>query len=119
MVDSEAVQQSAQRLVVCVREVALARAEVEHVVGEQASVSVEVQRAAVRRWQMAEDREHDERARLAGLLDVSASDLIVSSDEVLYRCEHGADEPKHRRGTMPPEYTIYRGPGRVGPAGSR
>ena len=109
MVDGDLVRQSAQRLVTCTREVALARAEFERVAGEQASASVEVQREAVRRWQVAEHREHEERARLAELLDAQPSDLVVRSEEVLCCCTYDADEPRHRRGTMPPEYTVYRG----------
>jgi hypothetical protein len=73
------------------------------------AAAVEVQRDAMRRWQVAEDREREERHRLAGLLDVGASELIVTAAEVLYACGvEDVDRPRHRRGTISPGHTIYR-----------
>jgi hypothetical protein len=108
MVDSDPVQQLARRLMLCARAVALARARFERIAAEQVPAPVEAQREAMRRWQVAEDRERETRSRLAGQLDVTASDLIVTANAVLYSCARDADRPRHRRGTMPLGYTIYR-----------
>jgi hypothetical protein len=107
MVDSDPVMDVARRLVVCARDVASARTEFERVTAEPSSAPVDVQREAMRRWQVAEDREHQERSRLAELLDVEASDLLATPHHVLYSCNQDADRPRHRRGVMPSEYTIY------------
>ncbi|HZN70107.1 MAG TPA: hypothetical protein VFC00_00250 [Micromonosporaceae bacterium] len=98
----------ARRLVLCARDVASARTEFERVTAEPVSAPIDVQREAMRRWQVAEDREHQERSRLAELLDVEASDLLATPQHVLYSADQDADRPRHRRGVMPPECTIYQ-----------
>jgi hypothetical protein len=107
MVDSDPVLDVARRLVLYARDVASARTEFEKVTAEPVSAPIAVQREAMRRWQVAEDLEHQERSRLAELLDVEASDLLATQEHVLYCADQDADQPRHRRGVMPPEYTIY------------
>jgi hypothetical protein len=108
MVDGDPVQVSARRLMACGREVAFARSVFEQVAVEQEPAAVDAQRDAMRRWQAAEADEREARCRLAELLDVEVAELIVTADEVLYVGIQDVDRPRHRRGTMPPEYTIYR-----------
>jgi len=107
MVENDPVLDVARRLVLYARDVASARTEFERVTAEPVSAPIDVQREAMRRWQVAEDREHQERSRLAELLDVEASDLLATPAHMLYSCGQDARRPRHRRGTLPPEYTIY------------